>query len=470
MVGGQSDGDDDAIRALPVIRYLANADLTDPLWRDPRIVPSIFPRPYDIIFDAMVLAWQRELPRTSAIIARCAQDNGFAISESTIEDIIRGAEYVDTTGVVAQVELLIQERDRKAAVARLSTALKALNEPGIDPSPVLSEVRTIGATDFAIVQQPGIQPGGKQLRGDYRSNRPGELQGLSSGLRTLDRITNGFPPQFLTVIGARVSVGKSALAMQFGRLWAMQQIPVMYFSLELTRRMFQGRWLAQQANISFTRWQMNVMTPDETRRLDQAIARNDEVEVDEYLTLYASGELSVPTRDTVIQLVMREPPERRPRAIIIDLMTNLRPVPSERGMQDWQRLDRESEALRDLAIRTNSTVFVVCQLNRDITKRKDKRPQLSDIRASGAIEQNADQVILLDNPDIIGFQERNSILMEQQKMFLNVNKNRNGRAGSTETVWLASPMLIQDTEFSPAAWGTPEPEPAPPKDISDLFE
>jgi len=285
----------------------------------------------------------------------------------------------------------------------------------------------------------------------------------------LDGITNGFPPQFLVVLAARVSVGKSAFAMQLGRRFVNDKKRVLYLSLELTREMFLGRWIAQEAGISYTRWRTNTLYDEERSRLEAAVARSQESFA--YLSLYACGELREQTRDSIIQLVMREPPEQRPEAIIVDLITNLRPVPSERGIQDWLRLDRETEVLRELAVQTNCTMFVVCQLNRDVTKRKDKRPMLSDIRASGAIEQNADQVLLLDNPDVIGARDRGLRLPDQQQMFINVSKNRNGRSGSVEVQWLAESMTIR--ELPPlSGWGTPPPQGGiiPEDDLGNLWD
>src|SRR5262245_3336366 len=132
MLGGQSGDDGDAIRTEPVLRYLANAKLTDPIWRDERIVPSIFGS-YQGLFEAMVLAWQQELPRTAAIIARCALDLNppVTLSEQLVEDTIRSAEFLDSTGVWAQVELLIQERDRRERLALASAAVRALSTPGV---------------------------------------------------------------------------------------------------------------------------------------------------------------------------------------------------------------------------------------------------------------------------------------------------------------------------------------------------
>src|SRR5262252_1339756 len=129
----------EAIRAEPVIRFLANAELTDPIWRDPRVVPEIFPGPYRVLFEAIRLAWQQELPRTSAIIARCTLELGSPLSESVVEDVIRTAEVIDSTGVMAQVELVVRERDRQNLTRVLSSSMRDLDS-GVDPSRVRNEL------------------------------------------------------------------------------------------------------------------------------------------------------------------------------------------------------------------------------------------------------------------------------------------------------------------------------------------
>lgn len=258
---------------------------------------------------------------------------------------------------------------------------------------------------------------GEPLKDTFRrmeqlSQRPGDVVGLPSGFRSLDRVTQGFEPGNLIVLAARPSMGKSALALCMARHVAvdLNQTSAV-FSLEDSRQAAAQRLLALQSHVDLGRIRTGKASPDEWARLVTAANQLDKAPL--YLDDNAH---TVPE----VRSKTRRQKARTPdlALVVVDylgLLVNCRPE------HKTAETGRACQQLKQLAKDLDLPVLLVCQLNRNVEMRQDKRPVLSDLRDSGEIEQHADLVMFLYRDEYYDTDSDQQGLAEVQ-----IAKHRNG--------------------------------------------
>lgn len=212
-----------------------------------------------------------------------------------------------------------------------------------------------------------------------------EITGVASGFRDIDRITSGFQPGNLIIIAARPSMGKSALALcMAANMGVRLNIPVALFTLEMSKAEVTQRLMCSEAKVESQKLRSGKLSPEDWPRLTAAcdkLARAP-IYVDD------TGSITMmEIRSKARRLKAREP---KLGLIIVDylqLMTSGASV--ENRVQEVSAISRNLKVLaRDLEV----PIVALSQLSRAVEQRQDKRPILSDLRESGAIEQDADIV------------------------------------------------------------------------------
>jgi replicative DNA helicase len=251
--------------------------------------------------------------------------------------------------------------------------------------------------------------------------RDGQMAGVPTGFADFDRLTNGLHPGQLVVVAARPGLGKSTLALDFCRAASVKhgQASVV-FSLEMSKSEITMRLLSAEARVHLQHMRAGRMTEDDWGRLAR---RMGEV---------ANAPLFVDDSPHLTMMEIRAKARRLKqrhdlKLVVIDylqLMSSPRKVESRQ-----QEVSEISRSLKLLAKELQVPVVALSQLNRSSEQRADKRPQLSDLRESGAIEQDADVVILLHRDDAY---EKDSTRAGEADLI--VAKHRNG---PTDTVTVA---------------------------------
>jgi replicative DNA helicase len=256
---------------------------------------------------------------------------------------------------------------------------------------------------------------------DAINSRGGQLTGVPTGFADLDQLTNGLHPGQLVIVAGRPSLGKSALAVDFLRSAAIKHgLPSCIFSLEMSRNEITMRLLSAESRVPLHSMRSGTMTDQDWTRLARRMGEVSSAP----LFIDDSPNMSL----MEIRAKCRRLKQRHDlRLVIVDylqLMSSPRRVENRQ-----QEVSEFSRSLKLLAKELDVPVVALSQLNRGPEQRADKKPQLSDLRESGSLEQDADVVILLHREDAY---ERESPRAGEADLI--VAKHRNG---PTATVTVA---------------------------------
>jgi replicative DNA helicase len=246
--------------------------------------------------------------------------------------------------------------------------------------------------------------------------RESAYTGLPTGYRDIDDLTSGLQPGNLVIVAARPGVGKSSLAMNVARNVAVAGAPVAVFSLEMSRTEIGMRLLCAEAHVPWDRIRNKRVGPDDWTRVVSAA----EVLHDAPLHIVDAGNVNI----VDIRAKARRMRSSRQglSLIIVDYLQLMTSPMARRPDNRQQEVAEISRSLKLLAKELHIPVMALSQLNRNPEARADKRPQLSDLRESGAIEQDSDVVMFIHRDDADPEKKRDAELI--------VAKHRNGPTGS----------------------------------------
>lgn len=325
------------------------------------------------------------------------------------------ASLLRRTATARSVILMADELQRQAqsddveAAALIETAEQALLELSVGAVPG----DLVAGADMAAAIVPALE----EL---FASRRP--VTGVPTGLPTLDGYTRGMHPGALIVVAGRPGSGKSSLALQMA-LDVARSGPVAFFSVEMGQQEQTFRALSVLGRVDGHRLQSGYLGAEEQQRVGRAL--NELGERRFYLD--ESGALSVlQIRSRCRRLKARH----GLKLVIVDYLQLLQ-HPGKADSRE-QAVAATTRALKQVARELAVPVLVLSQLSRKVEERAGKRPQLSDLRESGSIEQDADVVLLIYRPDPV----ETSLGKEQGPTELILAKQRNGPTGSIELVWM----------------------------------
>jgi replicative DNA helicase len=248
--------------------------------------------------------------------------------------------------------------------------------------------------------------------------RDGQMTGIPTGFRELDDLTNGLHPGQMIVVAARPAMGKSTLALDFARAAAIKHnLPAIFFSLEMGRSEIAMRLLAAEGAIPLQNMRKGTLDSRDWTTVAATRGRINDA------PLYIDDSPNMTLVE--IRAKCRRLKQRVGlKMVVIDylqLMSSGKRVESRQ-----QEVSEFSRALKLLAKELQVPVIALSQLNRGPEQRQDKRPQVSDLRESGSIEQDADMVILLHRESVYDADSRPG------EADLIVAKHRNGPTATIE--------------------------------------
>ena len=258
---------------------------------------------------------------------------------------------------------------------------------------------------------------------------PTGVTGISTGYKKLNEFTAGFQKSDLIVLAGRPSMGKTAFALNLARNAAVEQkSPVGIFSLEMASEALVLRMLCMESMVNQTNVRTGRLKPDELKRLSQYVGLLDDAPI--YID-DTPGLNVLQLRSKARRLVA----EKGVEMFIIDYLQLMESHSEENRQQEISKISR---SLKSLAKELNVPVIALSQLSRAVeTRDKSKKPQLSDLRESGAIEQDADLVLFVYRPEYYNIQEFDDTNESTfNKCEIIIGKQRNGPTGNVKLNFL----------------------------------
>lgn len=256
------------------------------------------------------------------------------------------------------------------------------------------------------------------------------ITGVRTGYQDLDRMTNGFQRGDLIILAARPAMGKTALALNLGMYTALRNPgAVAFFSLEMPADSLMKRLLSAKSQVEGSKLRGGNITDEELNRLNEAGNELGAAKI--FIDDSASIKVS-----QIFSKCRKLMSEHGLSLIVIDYLQLISGSGRNSGDNRQQEVSEISRNLKILAKEMNCPVIALSQLSRSVEQRNDKQPMLSDLRESGAIEQDADIVMFLYREDYYkkpGEQEERADVNEV--VDLNLAKHRNGSVGHISLVF-----------------------------------
>ncbi len=376
-----------------------------------------FYRPdHQLLFETLVDLYDSNQPVDLVVLRDKLQQRNLLNQVGGVDYLVRCAESVPTAVNAEHYARIVRD---KGILRDLITCVRNISEEAYDASLPSSEILDHAehllfsvterrVTGHAVALGELIH----EIHAEILEDRPG-LKGLPSGFFELDELTTGFQAGDMIVLAARPSMGKTALGLNMCEHMAIDQNkPVVFFSMEMSKQQVAQRLLCSRSHIDSHKFRKRMLGEDEQRKIMDVCAelQNAPLFVDD-----TPGMTPMELRAKSRRLKMQQ----NIQAIFVDYLQLMHQPGLESRQQEISTISRSLKGLgRELGI----PIIALAQLNRMAEGRQGNQPRMSDLRESGAIEQDADAVLLIhreeyynrDDPTLSG------------KAELIVAKQRNG--------------------------------------------
>jgi replicative DNA helicase len=353
-------------------------------------------------------------------------------------ELVGGLEYlsniateVPTTANVKHYSKIVEE---KALLRKLIKASSDIVDLGFNASEEVSYILDKAEQSvFDILQKrssQGFVPIKDVLVDTFNKleemyNNKGNITGIPTGFTDLDFKTSGLHNSDLILVAARPAMGKTAFALNLAQNVAVNShVPVAVFSLEMSKDQLVNRILCSEAMVDSSRMKTGKLEDNDWQKVAKALAPLSEAPI------YIDDTPGV-TITEIRAKCRRLKLEHNLGLVVIDYLQLMQGSGKKGGENRQQEISEISRSLKILAKEINVPVICLSQLSRAPETRTDHRPILSDLRESGAIEQDADIVMFLYRDDYYNPETEKKNIAE-----LIIAKHRNGSTGTVELVWL----------------------------------
>ncbi len=385
-----------------------------------------------IIYSAIYNLYNRAEPIDIITVKAELESMGKFEQVGGLEYIVSLPDKVPTTANASKYIKIVKE---KSTLRNLIKTANEIIELGYDPTEDVDEIMESSEKKIFNIMQDKDQKGYAPIKDvlvdsftklEELYNRKQYITGVPTGFTELDYKTAGFHPSDLILVAARPAMGKTAFALNIATNAAVRaKVPVAIFSLEMSKEQLVNRILCSEAMVDSNKVRTGKLEEGDWAKLASAIGPLSESEI------YIDDTPGISV--TEIRAKCRKLKlEKNIGMVIIDYLQLIQGTNRRNGSRE-QEISEISRSLKILAKEINVPVIAVSQLSRAVEQRPDHRPMLSDLRESGAIEQDADIVMFLYRDDYYNPDSEKKDIAE-----VILAKHRGGSTGTVELLWLGS--------------------------------
>ncbi len=352
---------------------------------------------------------------------------------------VGGLEYLaslpDKVPTTANAMKYIKIVEEKSTLRNLIKTANEIIELGYDPTEDVSDIMEGAEKKIFNIMQNNDKKSYSPIKDilvdsftqlEELYNRKQHITGVPSGFTELDYKTAGFHGSDLVLIAARPAMGKSAFALNIATNAAVRaNVPVVIFSLEMSKEQMVNRILCSEAMVDSNKVRTGKLEEDDWTKLAGSIGPLSDAEI--YID-DTPGISVMEIRAKCRKLKL----EKNIGMVVIDYLQLVQGSNRRNGSRE-QEISEISRSLKILAKELNVPVIALSQLSRAVEQRPDHRPMLSDLRESGAIEQDADIVMFLYRDDYYNKDSEKKDIAE-----VIIAKHRGGSLGTIELLWLGN--------------------------------
>jgi replicative DNA helicase len=384
------------------------------------------------IFKALLDLSEKDEPADLITLTNELKNNGHL-------DSVGGASYIasliDSVPTAANIDYYVKIVKEKSILRKLiQTSTDIITQSYEDRGDVESFLDEAERAIFEISEnrvRPSFYPIKDVIKDSFKIlerlyEKKELVTGVPSGFKELDRLTAGFQPSDLIIVAGRPSMGKTAFCLNLSQYAAIQKkTPIAIFSLEMSKEQLGIRMLCSEAHVEGTKLRSGFLNESDWPRLTIAAGNLSEAPI------YIDDTAAL----TILELRAKARRLKTEQGglgmVIIDYLQLMKGRTRSESRQ--QEISEISRSLKALAKELSIPVIAVSQLSRKTEERTGNRPQLSDLRESGAIEQDADLILFIYRDEIYNRAEDNP---NKGKAEIIIGKQRNGPTGKIDLAFL----------------------------------
>ncbi|WP_022851422.1 replicative DNA helicase [Limisalsivibrio acetivorans] len=406
------------------------------------LTPSDFYHPqHQYIFSVLIKLHDEMKPKDIVTLASYLSDNNTLARAGGVEYISSLVEIIPNSANVGYYAGIIKEKSTLRQLIHLSADMTEMCYEQVDD--IRDVVETAEKRIFELAEdklKADVLAIGEHMHRTFEVleklyHRKEETTGVPSGFRDLDELTNGFQRSDLIIVAGRPGMGKTAFTLNLAmnatyRPKEQESFTVAFFSLEMSSQQLVQRLLSAQAGVDSNKLRTGKFSMEEWQNLTAAAGELSE------LKLYLDD------TPAINSLELRAKCRRLKREHGLDMVVvdYLQLMGSAKGTESReQQIAEISRSLKALAKELDIPIIALSQLNRGVENRPDKRPNISDLRESGAIEQDADLIVFLYRDEMYHKDTAEPGVTE-----VIVAKHRNGSTGTVKLTFIKEYMLFKD--------------------------
>lgn len=395
------------------------------------------------MFEGMMELYEKESPIDELTLSRWLEDQKQLEQSGGVDYLL---ELAKTTPVAENVETYAQIVREKAQLREIIATAHEIAQQGQEGTESISDfiadsterLRSIDAR----YREDSYTPLKQILLTQFEhleklSEQPQPISGIPTGFIDLDQMTRGLQRSDLIILAARPSMGKTSLALNIGLNAAVHHsVPVLNFSLEMPKEHIAMRLICSEASVDNKKMWVGNLDQDDWDKLLEATSRMMEAPllIDDQSTISPNH----------IRKVTRQALEAFPDLglVIVDYLQLMQG--NRRHNSREQEISEISRNLKSISKEFNVPILALSQLNRDLERRADKRPMMSDLRESGALEQDSDLILFIYRDEFYNPESEDKNIAE-----IHLAKHRNGEVGICRLAFIG-----QYTKFANLALGS----------------